>query len=113
LSAREFSGKVALRQTPLVASTRLGIFFTQVILTHSNTTSNFPTLRLSREDTELGKCLGHLQGARMLVLEEQRYIHEDLERLEQGIADRIRDEPKHVSLLNPNVPSTRANQWLP
>lgn len=34
----------------------------------------------------------------MLVLEEQRYIHEDLERLEQGIADRIGDEPKHVSL---------------
>lgn len=33
----------------------------------------------------------------MLVLEEQRYIHEDLERLEQGIADRIRDEPRHVS----------------
>lgn len=33
----------------------------------------------------------------MLVLEEQRYIHEDLERLEQGVADRIRDEPKHVS----------------
>lgn len=33
----------------------------------------------------------------MLVLEEQRYIHEDLERLEQGIADRMRDEPKHVS----------------
>lgn len=33
----------------------------------------------------------------MLVLEEQRYIHEDLERLEQGIADRIREDPKHVS----------------
>ncbi|KAJ3528185.1 hypothetical protein NM208_g10321 [Fusarium decemcellulare] len=32
----------------------------------------------------------------MLVLEEQRYIHEDLERLEQGVADRIRDEPKHI-----------------
>ncbi|KAF0641562.1 hypothetical protein FPSE5266_05801 [Fusarium pseudograminearum] len=32
----------------------------------------------------------------MLVLEEQRYIHEDLERLEQGIADRIRDEPRHI-----------------
>ncbi|KOS17111.1 Pre-mRNA-splicing factor sap61 [Escovopsis weberi] len=32
----------------------------------------------------------------MLVLEEQRYIHEDLERLEQGIADRIREEPKHI-----------------
>lgn len=36
----------------------------------------------------------------MLVLEEQRYIHEDLERLEQGIADRIREDPKHVSLPN-------------
>jgi hypothetical protein len=33
----------------------------------------------------------------MLVLEEQRYIHEDLERLEQGIADRLSDEPKNVS----------------
>ncbi|KPM37136.1 Pre-mRNA-splicing factor sap61 [Neonectria ditissima] len=32
----------------------------------------------------------------MLILEEQRYIHEDLERLEQGVADRIRDEPKHI-----------------
>lgn len=36
----------------------------------------------------------------MLVLEEQRYIHEDLERLEQGIADRIREDPKHVSFPN-------------
>lgn len=34
----------------------------------------------------------------MYILEEQRYLHEDLERLEQGIADRVRDEPKHVSL---------------
>lgn len=33
----------------------------------------------------------------MYVLEEQRFIHEDLERLEQGIADRVRDEPRHVS----------------
>lgn len=32
----------------------------------------------------------------MLILEEQRYIHEDLERLEQGIADRIHDDPKHI-----------------
>ncbi|KAJ2905319.1 splicing factor 3a [Zalerion maritima] len=31
-----------------------------------------------------------------MLLEEQRYIHEDLERLEQGIADRIGDEPKHI-----------------
>jgi len=32
----------------------------------------------------------------MLVLEEQRYLHEDLERLQQGIADRMHDEPKHI-----------------
>ncbi|OLN89080.1 Pre-mRNA-splicing factor sap61 [Colletotrichum chlorophyti] len=32
----------------------------------------------------------------MGILEEQRYLHEDLERLEQGIADRISDEPKHI-----------------
>ncbi|KAK3948726.1 hypothetical protein QBC32DRAFT_350855 [Pseudoneurospora amorphoporcata] len=31
-----------------------------------------------------------------MLLEEQRYIHEDLERLEQGIADRMRDEPKQI-----------------
>jgi splicing factor 3A subunit 3 len=31
-------------------------------------------------------------------LEEQRYIEEDLERLEQGVADRIRDDPKYVSI---------------
>ncbi|PFH63098.1 hypothetical protein XA68_18235 [Ophiocordyceps unilateralis] len=30
------------------------------------------------------------------VLEEERYIHEDLERIEQGIADRVRDEPNHI-----------------
>lgn len=31
-----------------------------------------------------------------MILEEQRYIHEDLERLEQGISDRLAEEPKHV-----------------
>ncbi|KXX73940.1 Pre-mRNA-splicing factor sap61 [Madurella mycetomatis] len=31
-----------------------------------------------------------------MLLEEQRYIHEDLERLEQGIADRMGEEPKHI-----------------
>ena len=34
-----------------------------------------------------------------MLLEDQRYIHEDLERLEQGIADRMSEEPKHVSLI--------------
>ncbi|KAK3685185.1 hypothetical protein B0T22DRAFT_409375 [Podospora appendiculata] len=31
-----------------------------------------------------------------MLFEEQRYIHEDLERLEQGIADRMGDEPKQI-----------------
>ncbi|KAH8805754.1 hypothetical protein F5884DRAFT_709484 [Xylogone sp. PMI_703] len=31
-----------------------------------------------------------------MILEEQRFLHEDLERLEQGIADRIADEPRHI-----------------
>lgn len=32
----------------------------------------------------------------MLVVEEERYIHEDVERIESSIADRVRDDPKHV-----------------
>jgi splicing factor 3A subunit 3 len=31
-----------------------------------------------------------------MLLEEQRFLHEDLERLEQGIADRIGEEPKLI-----------------
>jgi splicing factor 3A subunit 3 len=31
-----------------------------------------------------------------MLLEEQRYIAEDLERLEQGVADRIGEEPNAV-----------------
>jgi len=32
-----------------------------------------------------------------MILEEQRYMHEDIERLEQAISDRILLEPKTVS----------------
>jgi splicing factor 3A subunit 3 len=35
-----------------------------------------------------------------MLVEEQRYIHEDLERLEQGIADRISDDPTQVRRHN-------------
>lgn len=31
-----------------------------------------------------------------MFLEDERYLHEDLERLEQAIADRIGDDPKHI-----------------
>ena len=32
-----------------------------------------------------------------MLLEEQRFLHEDLERLEQGISDRVAEDPRHVS----------------
>lgn len=31
-----------------------------------------------------------------MILEEQRFLHEDLERLEQAISDRVAEEPRHV-----------------
>ncbi|KAL9018437.1 MAG: hypothetical protein Q9185_004280 [Variospora sp. 1 TL-2023] len=31
-----------------------------------------------------------------MLLEDQRFIHEDLERLEQGISDRVLDDPRHI-----------------
>ncbi|KAG9243221.1 hypothetical protein BJ878DRAFT_568648 [Calycina marina] len=31
-----------------------------------------------------------------MILEEQRFLHEDLERLEQGISDRVAESPRHV-----------------
>lgn len=39
-------------------------------------------------------------GRVIMVLEEQRFIHEDLERLEQAIADRVVDEPRSVSVIS-------------
>lgn len=33
-----------------------------------------------------------------MILEEQRFLHEDLERLEQGIADRVAEDPKQVRI---------------
>lgn len=32
-----------------------------------------------------------------MLLEDQRQIHEDLERLEDAIADRLLEDPPHVS----------------
>lgn len=33
-----------------------------------------------------------------MLYEDLRSIHEDVERLEQAIADRVLEEPKHVSI---------------
>jgi hypothetical protein len=42
-----------------------------------------------------------------MILEEQRFLHEDLERLEQGISDRVAEDPRHASYS-----STSLFQWL-
>lgn len=31
-----------------------------------------------------------------MILEEQRFLHEDLERLEQAISDRVAEDPRQV-----------------
>lgn len=33
-----------------------------------------------------------------MIIEDQRLAHEDLERLEQGISDRLAEDPRNVSL---------------
>lgn len=38
-----------------------------------------------------------------MILEEQRLLHEDIERLEQAIAERTLEEPKNVSSSDPAV----------
>jgi hypothetical protein len=46
-----------------------------------------------------------------MSVEGQRYIHEDLERLEQGIADRLSYEPREVR-ISPII-SLASPQHLP
>ena len=36
-----------------------------------------------------------------MLIEDQRFLHEDLERLEQGISDRIAEDPRNVSRVRP------------
>ena len=38
-----------------------------------------------------------------MLIEDQRFLHEDLERLEQGISDRIAEEPRYVGRLTGNM----------
>ncbi len=54
-----------------------------------NTTSTLPRIYSSNTST--------LYLSDTMILEETRFLHEDLERLEQGIADRTAEEPRHVS----------------
>lgn len=48
-----------------------------------------------------------------MLIEDQRLLHEDLERLEQAISDRILGDPKNVSgsLLPPLSFSNRRNRF--
>lgn len=41
-----------------------------------------------------------------MIYEDLRSIHEDIERLEQAVADRILDEPKHVSISHKRLTAT-------
>ena len=49
-----------------------------------------------------------------MLLEDQRFLSEDIERLESAIADRIGEEPKHVRghpiLLHKNIADTWNNR---
>ena len=57
---------------------------------------SFPDQSLYHTFTYIGLHLRfHLRVSSML-LEDQRFLHEDLERLEQGISDRIGDDPRHI-----------------
>ena len=38
-----------------------------------------------------------------MLIEDQRFLHEDLERLEQAISDRVAEEPRNVSANDPTV----------
>jgi hypothetical protein len=44
-----------------------------------------------------------------MLLEDQRYLHEDLERLEQAVADRVAEEPRNVSLHQESFVTLFAN----
>ena len=39
-----------------------------------------------------------------MLLEDQRFLHEDLERLEQAISDRVAEDPRHVSNASACIP---------
>lgn len=47
-----------------------------------------------------------------MILEEQRFLHEDLERLEQGIADRVAEDPKQVRIKASHVFINHPNAML-
>ena len=34
-----------------------------------------------------------------MLIEDQRFLHEDLERLEQAITDRVAEDPRNVSVI--------------
>ncbi|KAL8711704.1 MAG: hypothetical protein Q9220_003875 [cf. Caloplaca sp. 1 TL-2023] len=45
-----------------------------------------------------------------MLLEDQRFVHEDLERLEQGISDRVLEDPRHVRFAHPRCIRDRLNR---
>lgn len=39
-----------------------------------------------------------------MLVEDQRFLHEDLERLEQGVTDRVAEGPRNVSRIKFHIP---------
>lgn len=78
---------------------------TLVVASHQEATGTFTTdlaenagiPTVSQNPTLKRKSLSGTKNKLKMLLEDQRFIHEDLERLEQGVADRMGEEPKHVS----------------
>lgn len=38
-----------------------------------------------------------------MIIEDQRFVHEDLERLEQAISDRLAEDPRNVGTLASDI----------
>jgi len=81
---------------------------------------NGTALRLSDEQNQLDKfdaykliqtSIHPCPGVNMLV-EDQRFLHEDLERLEQGVTDRVAEDPRNVRSNQAQACEPVANIYL-
>lgn len=98
----EWRCHVIARKAAASPSSILGSF--SITLTISGCLSHVPVIKRSS---------AHGRYFRML-LEEQRFIHEDLERLEQAVADRVAVPPRNVRTARCNLSlSTQTDQKLP
>ena len=65
--------------------------------TKSSCASDIIVHQLVTDSKEYALSSGDVLVGSAMLLEEQRFLHEDLERLEQAISDRVSDDPRQVS----------------